>query len=116
MEAEAKSSAAAENEQDDQSIAQSPPKLPDDVLFDILSRLPVQSLIQYICVCKSWRTMISNPQFIKTHLHRSSNSKSSDSQRLLLSSHDSFRSITCQFPDHAPKTLQSPLKKTLVFL
>ncbi|KAL7177394.1 hypothetical protein ACSBR2_030701 [Camellia fascicularis] len=112
MEAEAKSSAAAENEQDDQSIAQSPPKLPDDVLFDILSRLPVQSLIQYICVCKSLRTMISTAQFIKTHLHRPSNSKSSDSQRLLLSSHDSFRSITCQFPDHAPKTLQSPLKKT----
>ncbi|KAI8002346.1 F-box protein CPR1 [Camellia lanceoleosa] len=112
MEAEAKSSTAAENEQDDQWIAQSPPKLPNDVLFNILSRLPIQSLIQYICVCKSWRTMISNPQFIKTHLHRSSNSKSSDSQRLLLSSHDSFRSITCQFPDHAPKTLQSPLKKT----
>ncbi|THG17295.1 hypothetical protein TEA_000730 [Camellia sinensis var. sinensis] len=112
MEAKAKSSAAAENEQDDQWIAQSPPKLPDDVLFDILSRLPVQPLIQYICVSKSWRTMISNPQFIKIHLHRSSNSQSSDSQRLLLSSHDSFRSITCQFPDHAPKTLQSPLKKT----
>ncbi|CAL5419853.1 unnamed protein product [Camellia sinensis] len=113
MEAEAKSSlVATENEQDDQSIAQSPSKLPDDILFDIFSRLPVQSLIQYICVCKSWRTMISKLQFIKTHLHRSSNSKSSDSKRLLLSSHDPFRSITCQFPNHAPKTLQSPLNKT----
>jgi len=44
------------------------PLLPEEVIFDILLRLPVKSLLQLKCVSKSWKTLISNPQFAKTHL------------------------------------------------
>jgi len=45
--------------------------LPDEVMAEILSRLPVRSLMQIKCVCKSWNTIISDPKFIKMHLNRS---------------------------------------------
>jgi F-box interacting protein len=35
---------------------------------EILVRLPVKSLIQYKCVCKTWKSLISDPQFAKSHL------------------------------------------------
>ncbi|KEH37761.1 putative F-box domain-containing protein [Medicago truncatula] len=44
------------------------PFLPDELVFEILSRLPVKSLLQYKCVSKSWKTLISDPQFTQTHL------------------------------------------------
>ncbi|XP_058739790.1 F-box/kelch-repeat protein At3g23880-like [Vicia villosa] len=45
--------------------------LPDDLISRILSFLPVKSLLQLRCVCKSWKTLISQPTFIKLHLHQS---------------------------------------------
>ncbi|XP_004294721.1 PREDICTED: F-box/kelch-repeat protein At3g06240-like [Fragaria vesca subsp. vesca] len=46
----------------------------DAVIFDILSRLPPKSLLRFRCVCKAWRTLISDPYFIKEHLSRVNNS------------------------------------------
>ncbi|KEH22666.1 F-box-like protein [Medicago truncatula] len=43
----------------------------DELITDILSRLPVKTLMQFKCVCKSWKTLISNPALAKLHLHRS---------------------------------------------
>ncbi|XP_059632200.1 F-box protein CPR1-like [Cornus florida] len=84
-------------------------RLPDDILFDILSRLPVQNLMQYRCVCKSWQSMISDPQFIKTHLHRST--QSLDTQRLMVThpSNDHFISLDCKSL-HESKRVDSPWK------
>lgn len=45
-------------------------ELPEDILFDILSWLPVILLLQIKSVCKSWYFAISNPKFIKLHLDR----------------------------------------------
>jgi hypothetical protein len=44
----------------------SQPFLPDELVFEILSRLPVKSLLQFKRVCKSWKTLISDPQFALT--------------------------------------------------
>ncbi|XP_061372414.1 F-box/kelch-repeat protein At3g23880-like [Gastrolobium bilobum] len=41
--------------------------LPDNLIEEILLRLPVISLLHCKCVCKSWLTLISNPQFAKSH-------------------------------------------------
>jgi F-box interacting protein len=42
--------------------------LPEDVIIEILSRLPVKWLLRYKCVCKSWYALITNPDFINKHL------------------------------------------------
>ncbi|XP_022734813.1 F-box protein CPR30-like [Durio zibethinus] len=58
------------------------PQLPEDIIVNILSRLPVKYLIQLKCVSKPWLSLISDPQFAKLHLAQSK--KKSISQRVLL--------------------------------
>jgi|UniRef100_A0A2N9I026 F-box interacting protein len=47
--------------------------LPVEIVTNILLRLPTKSLITCICVCKTWKSLIQNPNFISTHLHLSIN-------------------------------------------
>lgn len=44
------------------------PSLPGDIIYIILSHLPVKSLLRFKLVCKSWFLGISAPDFVKTHL------------------------------------------------
>ncbi|KAI9114984.1 hypothetical protein K1719_013997 [Acacia pycnantha] len=44
------------------------PILPPELIENILSRLPVRFLLQLRCVCKSWKSLISDPQFAQLHL------------------------------------------------
>ncbi|CAN6216065.1 unnamed protein product [Urochloa humidicola] len=44
--------------------------LPDDVIFDVLSWLPVRSLCRFRCVSKAWRALISDPAFAATQRSR----------------------------------------------
>src|SRR4051812_32733503 len=44
------------------------PPLPEDLVVEILLRLPVRSLLQFKCICKFWKTLISDPKFAKRHL------------------------------------------------
>ncbi|XP_020270353.1 putative F-box protein At3g23960 [Asparagus officinalis] len=41
------------------------------IAFEILTRLPVKSLVKCKSVCRSWRSLISDPVFIAAHLKRS---------------------------------------------
>lgn len=43
---------------------------PTDIVFEILSRLPVKDLMQFCTVCKSWNKLIKNPQFINLQVSR----------------------------------------------
>ncbi|KAK7293131.1 hypothetical protein RJT34_15992 [Clitoria ternatea] len=53
--------------------AQLLPILADHLIVEILSWLPVKSLIRFRCVSKSWNSLIiSDSQFTKLHLQRSS--------------------------------------------
>ncbi|KAJ4982332.1 hypothetical protein NE237_033169 [Protea cynaroides] len=45
--------------------------LPEDLIVDILSRLPVKFLLIFRCVCKLWYVLINDPVFIKMHISRS---------------------------------------------
>ncbi|KAJ4714221.1 F-box protein [Melia azedarach] len=40
----------------------------EDAVIEILSRLPVKSLLRLRCVCKSWCDLVKNPNFISKHL------------------------------------------------
>jgi F-box interacting protein len=42
--------------------------LPEDVSMEILSKLPVKSLMRFKCISKSMYALITNPRFIKKHL------------------------------------------------
>ncbi|GLT54820.1 hypothetical protein SLA2020_279860 [Shorea laevis] len=37
--------------------------LPEELVLNILSRLSPKSLFRFRCVCKTWRTLIGNPDF-----------------------------------------------------
>ncbi|XP_021750762.1 F-box protein CPR30-like isoform X3 [Chenopodium quinoa] len=58
-------------------------EFPTEILSEILSRLPVKSLLRFISVCKFWNSLIKSPNFIKSHLNQT---LISDSDRYLLKS------------------------------
>ena len=70
---------------DHDSIHSSEPeinKLPDDMLFEILSRLPCRLALQCKSISKRWYSLISDPSFIRGFCHR--HRKYSDPFALLL--------------------------------
>ncbi|XP_059633653.1 F-box/kelch-repeat protein At3g06240-like [Cornus florida] len=58
--------------------------LPAEIQMNILSCLPVKSLLRFRCVSKQFRSLISDPYFVKFHLNRSLLSK--NYQKVFLSS------------------------------
>ncbi|KAF7027259.1 hypothetical protein CFC21_039319 [Triticum aestivum] len=44
------------------------PELPDELVLEVMTRLPVKSLMRFKCVSKAWRTTISDPSFVRSHL------------------------------------------------
>ncbi|KAE8788265.1 putative F-box/kelch-repeat protein [Hordeum vulgare] len=43
----------------------------DEIVWEILIRLPVESLVRFKLVSKAWRSIISDPVFVRAHLHYS---------------------------------------------
>ncbi|KAG5588570.1 hypothetical protein H5410_049004 [Solanum commersonii] len=54
------------------------------LIIEILSRLPVKSLLQYRSVSKYWLDLISTPKFIKSHLSLSTSNKENTHHRLMM--------------------------------
>ncbi|XP_058191992.1 putative F-box/kelch-repeat protein At1g12870 [Rhododendron vialii] len=80
----------------DQWLASS--DLPEDLVIDqILSRLPVKSLMRFKSVCKRWHSLPTNPSFIASHLKHSNASNtlaSWDGNNGLIVGHEGFRLFT----------------------
>ncbi|XP_066167452.1 putative F-box/kelch-repeat protein At3g17280 [Oryza sativa Japonica Group] len=45
--------------------------IPEDIVEEILLRLPVKSILRFRSVCKSWRAMVADPRFVRLQLHHS---------------------------------------------
>ncbi|GAB4843901.1 hypothetical protein Ancab_013865 [Ancistrocladus abbreviatus] len=48
--------------------------LPENIIYEILTRLPASSLARFKSVCKEWNSLILSPQFAKSHLHQATTS------------------------------------------
>jgi hypothetical protein len=44
--------------------------LPDEIIFDILTRVPVNSACRFRCVSREWRALITDPHFVAAHKSR----------------------------------------------
>ncbi|CAK7327603.1 unnamed protein product [Dovyalis caffra] len=56
--------------------------LPEELIQEILYKLPIKSLVQCTRLCKSWNSLIKSRNFISKHLHRTISS--TDHQSLFL--------------------------------
>ncbi|KAJ9554354.1 hypothetical protein OSB04_018399 [Centaurea solstitialis] len=82
--------------------------LPHDILLYILIRLPAKQLGQMRCVSKPWDFLLSQPSFVKSHLHRSTNLNDEiflvlsdgnyDEDTFSITPHDFSRSPRLDFP------------------
>ncbi|GJZ36712.1 F-box associated domain containing protein [Tanacetum coccineum] len=59
---------ALEDDHRPKKIATPVSYLQSEIIHDILSRLPVKSLLRFKSVCKLWHSLILDPCFIKSHL------------------------------------------------
>ncbi|KAL1831729.1 hypothetical protein ACET3Z_001380 [Daucus carota] len=83
--------------------------LPENLIIEILSRLPVKDLLQFKSVCKLWCEIISSPNFVSKHLNNYY--KTNDEWRgcLLVQSYVSQAEIVLYelFLDETPRVLAS---------
>ncbi|XP_009759408.1 F-box/kelch-repeat protein At3g23880-like isoform X1 [Nicotiana sylvestris] len=76
----------------------------EDIVMEILARLPVRYLFQFTCVSKLWKASISDPYFKKKHLNHAKNDRSS--QKLLISPKCRFKDHICSFYSSSLSSLQ----------
>ncbi|XP_059661216.1 F-box protein CPR1-like [Cornus florida] len=68
--------------------------LPNDVVVEILARVPVRSLLRFTSVCKLWYSLITNPSFISTQLNRTiSNTTTTNNHLLFVRHYNMFQDI-----------------------
>ncbi|XP_060216657.1 F-box/kelch-repeat protein At3g06240-like [Lycium barbarum] len=84
------------------AMSESAEKLPEDIIFDILTRLPAKSIGQFMCISKQWCSSLSDPKFIKAHL--TFHSHKHDEVKSILISHvsRSLNTVTFNHDTHNP--------------
>ncbi|KAI8561466.1 hypothetical protein RHMOL_Rhmol04G0341900 [Rhododendron molle] len=85
-------------------------QLPHEIIFDILSRLPVKSLCRFKSVSKSWLALITGAHFIKSHLNHQSAEADNVTHKLILASRHSGSLYPMHYPEpeHTVAELKIP--------
>ncbi|KAF3629916.1 putative heme-binding-like protein, chloroplastic-like isoform X1 [Capsicum annuum] len=78
------------------------PTLPLELITEILSRLPIKTLLKFKCVSKSWLALISSPEFVKFHLSLNTNNKEYTHHKFLMNCRPSYN-----FKDSSYKVLMN---------
>uniref|UniRef100_A0A6M2EQ14 F-box domain-containing protein n=1 Tax=Populus davidiana TaxID=266767 RepID=A0A6M2EQ14_9ROSI len=93
--------------------------LPQDVLTDILARLPFKTILQCRCVSKTWYSLISSTTFATHHLNKTTKTKNSDILLFRYCPEESNGEIEHYFlypdegfPDNHLEELDCPFKST----
>ncbi|XP_028755885.1 putative F-box protein At5g62060 [Neltuma alba] len=83
------------------------PFLPEEIIANILKRIPVKSLIRFQCVCKQWKNLLTTPSFIADHLHHPCHD---DTPSILLQSNHRVDPLKLCFVDDKKRVreLQNP--------
>ncbi|XP_034208904.1 F-box only protein 8-like [Prunus dulcis] len=81
--------------------------IPEEILINILSRLPVKSLIRFICVCKLWSSLIRSSRFIGMHLNRNVTNHAHD---FIIALHESRRKPNFCYTLFSNETFEPCLK------
>ncbi|GAA0166233.1 hypothetical protein LIER_21435 [Lithospermum erythrorhizon] len=87
--------------------------LTQDTITEILVLLPVESLYRFMCVSKTWLSLISSPYFIKYHLQISSKTIKEDGNQkfiLMFTKANQLRIINSYTCSLKPLTLDKCLK------
>lgn len=53
------------------------------VLTEILTRVPIESLLCFLSVCKLWKLTIIDPSLVKSHMNRTSQNPTDENQTLI---------------------------------
>ncbi|KAM7502967.1 hypothetical protein LguiB_001871 [Lonicera macranthoides] len=69
--------------------------IPTEIIVNILSWLPLRSLLRFRCVCKSWCSLISSPNFIDIHTHQLDASLDHNTRLLAIrrTGHESYNKV-----------------------
>lgn len=59
----------------DETMAKSEGSMSEDTVIEILSKLPVKSLLRFKCVCKFWHELFGSPGFISKHRENKHNTR-----------------------------------------
>ncbi|XVF04139.1 hypothetical protein REPUB_Repub05bG0056200 [Reevesia pubescens] len=75
--------------------------LPEELLLQILYKLPIKSLGKCMCVSKAWNFLIKNPSFIYTHLNNQSKNccRNNSNNLFLVTSKDIQDEYSLHFDD-----------------
>ncbi|PHT55608.1 hypothetical protein CQW23_04094 [Capsicum baccatum] len=89
--------------------------LPKEIISNILSCLPVKTLLRFRCVCKKWRKLISKPNFIASHFRHSSSLQQCGSSILIHTRHaESFAHVLSMYnPPESIVELDNPFPRFL---
>ncbi|XVE58619.1 hypothetical protein DITRI_Ditri04bG0184000 [Diplodiscus trichospermus] len=61
-----------------------PSIFPEEIIAEVLSCLPVESLLRFRCVSRSWKSLITDPFFVKKHLKKTQNDPKFTKKRVLI--------------------------------